>query len=135
MNNLEKDFQEITADGKTEIVPGSEKLKKDPKKKLKDKWNDLKKGLNNLDSIMDLAAASQPEEPPPEEEQEQPQDQDGEEVENENQEIDPEMAQADEMESNDESMNQDENSDGGEMQPQEGEDEAVSEDGIGLLSI
>lgn len=61
---MEKDeMLEVAPDGKQEIVEGKEPLKKDPKK-IKDKWKDLKKGLNNLESIMDLAAASQPEEQP-----------------------------------------------------------------------
>lgn len=66
-----KDMLEITPDGKQEIVEGKEPLKKDPKKKknLKDKWNELKKALDNKSAFMDLAAAQEPEEQPQEEEQ------------------------------------------------------------------
>ena len=46
---------EVTPDGKQEIVEGREPLKKDPKK-IKDRWSKLKKNLNNLESIMDLAS-------------------------------------------------------------------------------
>ena len=72
MNNLKKDFKEVTADGKQEIVPGNEVLAKDPKdkKNIKKRWKNLKKGLNNLESIMDLKAESQ-DEP---EEQDEPQE-------------------------------------------------------------
>jgi hypothetical protein len=60
-----KDMIQVASDGKQEIVEGKEPLKKDPKKKkLSDKWALIKKDLNNMDAIMDLDAASQPEEQP-----------------------------------------------------------------------
>jgi hypothetical protein len=68
MDNLNKDFKEVTPDGKEEIVAGKEPLKKRPKNKLennsklKEKWNSLKKGLNNLEAIMDLKEARKPDE-------------------------------------------------------------------------
>jgi len=50
---IEKNIVETTPDGKQEIVEGKESLKKDPKS-IKNRWLKLKKGLNNLKSIMDL---------------------------------------------------------------------------------
>ena len=68
----DKKLLEITPDGKQEIVEGKEPLKKDPKK-LKDKWKTLKKGLNNMTAIMDMAAAaqSQPQQAAPQEGEEE----------------------------------------------------------------
>lgn len=64
-----KDMIEVAPDGKQEIVEGKEPLKKDPKKKgLKDKWNELKKALDNQSAFMDLAEATAAEPQPQEEE-------------------------------------------------------------------
>lgn len=68
MKNIDKrtvkqKFIELTPDGKQEIVEGSESLKKDPRS-LKQRWKKLKKGLNNLKSILDLQEESQPESQP-----------------------------------------------------------------------
>ena len=128
-----KDMIEITADGKQEIVEGNEPLK------LKKKWKDLKKGLNNLDSIMDLAAAQQPEEQPQPEEgeeqmdpeamdQEQPMDDEA--VENTSPEDD-ESTQP-EMEEGDESMDDEipEDDEQSEEQPEEGGGDEDSEQKI-----
>jgi hypothetical protein len=52
-----EEMLETTPDGKQEIVEGKEPLKKDPK----NRWKNLKKGLNNLESIMDLSATTQQE--------------------------------------------------------------------------
>ena len=58
-----KKLIEITPDGKEEMVPGNEPLKKDPKKKkLKDRWNDLKKALDHKKGIMDLEAEAEEDE-------------------------------------------------------------------------
>lgn len=64
-----KDMVQVTADGKQEIVEGNEPLKKDPKKKsLSEKWQALKKALNNQSAFMDLAAATAADPQPQEEE-------------------------------------------------------------------
>lgn len=59
---LEKDFVEVTPDGHQEIVEGNEPLKKKPKKEKVEKtayerWQELKKHLNNQEAFMDLAIA------------------------------------------------------------------------------
>lgn len=58
---MEKKIIEVTPDGHQTILPGKEPLKKEPKdkkkKKLIDIWNNLKKALNNEESIIDLAQA------------------------------------------------------------------------------
>jgi hypothetical protein len=83
-----KEMLEVTADGKSEIVEGQEPLKKDPKK-VKNRWKTLKKGLNNMQSIMDISAATQSEPQQPEEGEEEA----GEEQQEEggNEELSPEM--------------------------------------------
>ena len=67
-----KDMIEITADGKQEIVSGKEPLKKDPKASLRGKWKNLKKGLNNLESIMDLSEASKSDDQEDEDQEQKP---------------------------------------------------------------
>lgn len=62
MSKLEKDIIDMAPDGKQEIVPGSEALKKEPKRKvpLKDRWKKLKKSLDHAQSIMDIGEAIKP---------------------------------------------------------------------------
>ena len=70
LKTIEKNMIEIVPDGKQEIVEGKEPLKKEPKKKnmrnadnaLDARWSKLKKGLNNLKSIMNLEEASKDDE-------------------------------------------------------------------------
>src|SRR5579884_2901177 len=62
MAKVDKAIREVTADGKEEIVPGREPLKKDPKKKLKDRWKDLKKALDHEKAILDLHDEQEPDE-------------------------------------------------------------------------
>lgn len=116
---------------------------------LEKRWNDLKKGLNNLESIMDLAAASQPEEQQQvdpemlqEQDNSQPQDQDSDSMQNPHtDEMDentqPEMEEG--GDDRDETAADEQSDDGEELQendpdyqPEEGSeqgDEAVSEEG------
>ena len=56
---MNKTIIETTADGKEEVIPGKEPLKKDPKKKLRDRWDSLKKALDNKKAFLDLAAESE----------------------------------------------------------------------------
>jgi hypothetical protein len=69
LKTVEKDDHlEVTADGKREVVAGKEPLKKDPKAR----WEQIKKALNNAESIMDLAEASKAPEPEEQGQPEQP---------------------------------------------------------------
>src|ERR1035437_6902678 len=65
----------VAPDGKQDIVEGKEPLIKDPKKKkrLRDRWDDLKKALNNKTAIMDLEEASKEDEEDQQDGGEQPQ--------------------------------------------------------------
>jgi hypothetical protein len=55
LKDMEKTIIETTADGKQELVPGKEPLKKDPKKKtLRDRWEGLKKALNSAAAFMPM---------------------------------------------------------------------------------
>lgn len=136
------DMLEVTSDGKQEIVEGKEPLKKDPK----NRWKDLKKGLNNLESIMDIAAATQSEPQQPEGEEDQmdpemlaqmneqePSDDETQEQPDEDSEVDEmEDPGADEMDENTQPEMEDEESDesgaNDHMAPEDGEDEYIDED-------
>lgn len=61
---MKKTVVDIAPDGKQDLVPGNEPLKKEPKdkKKLKDRWNELKKALDNKKAFMDLREESKPDE-------------------------------------------------------------------------
>src|ERR1017187_3145852 len=67
---MKKNLIETTPSGQQEVIPGKEPLKKDPKKKkLKDRWDDLKKALDNKKAILDLAALQEDDETPEEDDQ------------------------------------------------------------------
>lgn len=124
-----KDMIEVTPDGKQEIVEGKEPLKKDPK--LKDRWGKLKKGLNNLNSIIDLESAMQPDEQPEEEQAAQP-DQPEENPEDMGQQVDenqenPEQEQTDESDEQVDEQDEDMDEQDAEM-PDESDEEASDED-------
>ncbi len=66
MDKREEKIIEVAPDGKSEIVPGKEPLKKEPKKKdsMIERWDRLKKALDNAKAILDLKAESQADEEP-----------------------------------------------------------------------
>jgi hypothetical protein len=53
---MNKSFKEVTADGKTEIVPGKEPLKKEPNS-LRRRWKKLKKAIKHDAAILNLRDA------------------------------------------------------------------------------
>lgn len=97
LKTIEKqDHVEVAPDGKQEIVPGKEALKKDPKKR----WSEIKKSLDNASAIMDIEKEMNPPEPEqpqqaPEQEQgaEQPEEQPQQEEQAPEQDVQPEQEQ------------------------------------------
>jgi len=71
LNIKKADMLEVEADGKQELVEGTEPLKKDPKKR----WKELKKALDHKKAFMDLdeEMGEDEEQPQPGQEEQQPQ--------------------------------------------------------------